>query len=127
VTSEPAIEEPPPPAKPETHILDLVLALAGAVFMGGSGYYAMRLGDRAVTRALRVALWCIIGGLALYVIYVLGLPYLGSERGFGSVADRGGAWAAHRWWAGGGAALIGSAFSLLLAWLVDRRKGPGEV
>jgi beta-N-acetylhexosaminidase len=127
VTSEPAIEEPEAPPSQEAHILDLVMALAGAVVVGGSGYYAMRLGDRTVTRALRVALWCIIGGLALYVAYVLGLSYLGSGGGLGSERGLG----LFDWqgevWTAGGAALIGSAIALLLAWFVDQRKWSGKV
>jgi drug/metabolite transporter (DMT)-like permease len=120
VTSEPVVEEPAPPEKQEPHILGLVTALVGAVVVGGSGYYAMRLGDRTVTRALRVALWCVIGGLALYVVYVLGSPYLEGERSLGFFSGQGKAWMA------GGAALMGSAISLLLAWLVDQRKWSGE-
>jgi hypothetical protein len=128
VTSEPAIEEPEPPTEQETHMVDLVVALIGAVVVSSSGYYAMRLGDRTVTRALRVALWCIIGGLSLYVIYVLGLTYLGSESGSGGRAigqgglgfldGRGGVWMA------GGAAFVGSVVTLLMAWLFDRRRRP---
>jgi beta-N-acetylhexosaminidase len=120
VTSEPAIEEPEPSPKQEARILDLALALVGALVVGSSGYYAMRLGDRTVTRALRVALWCIIGGLALYVIYVLGLSYLGGG-GLSFLDGRGETWAA------GGAALVGSAITLLLAWLVDQRKWSGKL
>jgi beta-N-acetylhexosaminidase len=114
VTSEPTVEEPEPPPKQEAHILDFVMALAGAVVLGSSGYYAMRLGDRTVTRALRVALWCIIGGLALYVIYMLGSSSLDFFDGRGQV------------WAAGGAALIGSAITLLLAWFVDQRQWYGR-
>jgi hypothetical protein len=121
VTSEPAMEEPEVPPSQEAHILDLLMALAGAVVVGGSGYYAMRLGERTVTRALRVALWCLIGGLALYVVYVLGLSYLGSERGLGFFDRRGEVWTA------GAAALIGSAIALLLAWFVDQRKWSGKI
>jgi beta-N-acetylhexosaminidase len=115
VTRQPTAEEPEPPPGREVGILDLVIALAGAVVVGGSGYYAMRLGDRAVTRALRVAIWCIIGGLALYLMYVLGLSYL-------HLFDAGG-----ELWTAGGAALIGSAIAFLLAWLVDQRKWSGRV
>jgi hypothetical protein len=119
-TSEPVIEEPEAPPSQGANILDLMMALAGAVVIGSSGYYVMRLGDRTVTRAMRVALWCIIGGLALYVVYVVGLSYLGSERGLGSelgFLDWEG-----KVWIAGGAALIGSAIALLVAWFVDRRK-----
>jgi beta-N-acetylhexosaminidase len=121
VTSEPPSEEQEAPPNQQAHILSLVSALVGAVVVGGSGYYAMRLKDRTVTRALRIALWCVIGGLALYVVYVLVLPYLGSERGLGFFGWRGEVWAA------GGAALIGGAIALLLAWLVDQRNWSGNV
>jgi membrane associated rhomboid family serine protease len=120
-TSEPITEEPETAPEREVSVLDLVIALVGAVVVGSSGYYAMRLGDRTVARALRVALWCVIGGLALYVVYVLGLPYLGSERGLGLLHGQGKVWTA------AGAALIGSAIALLLAWLVDRRRWSGRV
>jgi hypothetical protein len=109
------------------------MALAGAVVVGGSGYYAMRLGDRTVTRALRVALWCIIGGLSLYLAYVLVLSYLGSAEGLGSGGGLGSErglgfldWQGEVWTAGG-AALIGSAIALLFAWFVDQRKWSGKV
>jgi hypothetical protein len=121
VTSEPPSEEQEAPPNQEARILSLVSALIGAVVVGGSGYYAMRLGDRTVTRALRIALWCVIGGLALYVVYMLGLPYLGSDFRLGFFGWRGEVWTA------GGAALIGGAIALLLAWLVDQRKWSGNV
>jgi beta-N-acetylhexosaminidase len=120
LTSELTTEEQEPPARQEAPILGLVTALVGAAVVSGSGYYAMRLGDRTVTRALRVALWCVVGGLALYVIYVLGLPYLGSERGPDLFGWQGNVWTA------GGAALVGSAITLLLAWVVDQRKWSGR-
>jgi hypothetical protein len=121
VTSEADTGEPEESANQEAHVLDLMMALAGAVVIGSSGYYAMRLGDRTVTRALRVALWCIIGGLALYVAYVLVLSYLGSESGLGFFNWRGEVWMP------GASALIGGAIALLVAWLVDERKWAGKV
>jgi hypothetical protein len=110
VTSEPAVEEPEAPPAEGAHILDLLLALASAVIVGSTGFYATRLGDRSVTRALRVALWCIVGGLALYVAYVLSSSYLGLLNGRREV------------WTAGVAALIGSAFTLLLTWVLMQRK-----
>jgi len=103
------VEEPEPPPKREVQLWDFLIALIGAVVVGGSGFYAMRLGDRPVTRALRVALWCVVGGLAIYVIYVVGLSYLGLFDGEAQV------------WLAGGAALVGSSIALLFASLVDRR------
>jgi beta-N-acetylhexosaminidase len=112
VTTEPVTEEPEPPPKQEVHLLDLMMALTSVAVVGSSGYYAMRRGDRTVSRSLRVALWSIVGGLALYLVYVLGLSYLGLFDG------RGGLWAA------GGATLIGGSVALLLTWFVDRRRWP---
>lgn len=89
---------------------DFLVALIGAAVIGGSGYYAMRLADRTVTRALRVALWCLAGGLVIYLLYVLSLSYLGMFNGRGEV------------WVAGGAALIGSSIALLFAWLADQRR-----
>ena len=91
-------------------VLDLLLAILGAIVVSGSGYHIMRLGDNTVARALRVALWCMVGGLALYLVYAFSLAYLGL---FGGSGER---------WAAGGAALVGSAIFLFSAWLVDRRR-----
>ncbi len=99
-----------PGSRGRMHVLDLMLALLGALVVSGSGYHLMRQEDRTVTRALRTALWCMVGGLALYLIYAFGLAYLGL---FGGNAQR---------WVAGGAALVGSAVFLLSAWLVDRRR-----
>jgi beta-N-acetylhexosaminidase len=104
-------EEPPnPPAGRKPQFWDFLVALVGTAVIGGSGFYAMRLGDRTVTRALRVALWCIVGGLGVYLIYVLGLAHLGLFDGQGEA------------WLAGGAALAGSSASLLLGWLLDQRR-----
>jgi len=110
VTSEVAVEETEPPTTGDVQPLGLMVALIGAAVVGGSSYYAMRLGDRTVSRALRVALWCVIGGLAIYVVYVLSLSWLGLFDGPGEA------------WMAGGVALLGSLLALLVAWLVDRRK-----
>ncbi|MGD2105072.1 MAG: glycoside hydrolase family 3 N-terminal domain-containing protein [Anaerolineae bacterium] len=98
------------PAGRDIHLLDLLVALVGAAVVGGSGYYAMRLGNRPVTRALRVALWCVIGGLATYLMYTVGLSYLGLFNGRAEI------------WLAGGAALTGSTAALLIGWLVDGRR-----
>jgi hypothetical protein len=89
---------------------DLIVALVSVVVVSVSGYYTMRLWDRTVEKAFRVALWCTIGGLGLYVIYAFGLSYLGLFNGRGEP------------WTAGGAALIGSAVSLFSAWLIDQRR-----
>jgi beta-N-acetylhexosaminidase len=54
--------------------LDLVLALAGVMLVGGLGYTAVRSGGASAIHALRVSLWCVVGGLALYLAYALRLP-----------------------------------------------------
>lgn len=90
--------------------LDLGLALIGAFAVSGSGYYAMRLDKRSVVRAVRVALWCVVGGLALYVAYVLPLPGAAWLRGHLGP------------WAAGGVALVGGAVPLMLTWLFGRSR-----
>ena len=92
------------------HMLDLMVALVSVVVVSVSGYYTMRLWDRTIAKAFRVALWCMIGGLGLYVTYAFGLSYLGLFDGHGEP------------WTAGGAALIGSAVSLFSAWLIDQRR-----
>jgi len=56
---------------------ELILALIGVAAIGGGGYWAMRQRRGDVSHALRVGLWCAIGGLLGYVYFTLGLP--GSE------------------------------------------------
>ncbi len=109
-TSDFVWEASPPPSSAGTGLWGFLVALLGAVVVGGSSYYAMRLGERTVTRALRVALWCVIGGLAIYVAYVLSLLYLDLFGGRGET------------WTAGGAALLGSSVALLFAWFLDRRR-----
>ncbi len=108
-STQPVWEPSPPPPSPEARVWGFLLALFGAGIVAGSSYYAMRLGERAVTRALRIALWCLIGGLSIYLVYVLGLSYLDLLDGQGEA------------WMAGGAALLGSSVALLFAWLRDRR------
>jgi hypothetical protein len=72
----------------------------------------VRLNNGLVSRALRLALWCVIGGLALYVAYALRLPGLAWLR------ERGGVWAA---WL---TALLGGIAPLIIAWIAGQRRGP---
>lgn len=109
-TAELGVSELEPPLTPRVQVWDFLIALVGAVVVAGTSYYAMRLGDRTVTRALRVALWCVIGGLGIYVGYVLGLSYFGLFNGNGEA------------WIAGGLALIGSSTALVVAWLEDHRR-----
>ncbi len=53
---------------------ELMLALIGAAIMGGGAYQAMRRRRGDLAHALRVGLWCAIGGLIGYVYFTLGLP-----------------------------------------------------
>ena len=106
-TPGPVEEEEEPPAEDRgIGLLDLTLALFGVVATGGAGYYSVRLNNGLVSQALRLALWCAIGGLALYLAYALGLP------GISWLRERGGAWAA--WWT----ALLGGVVPLAVAWIV---------
>jgi beta-N-acetylhexosaminidase len=53
---------------------ELILALIGVAALGGGGYWAMRQRRRDLPLALRVGLWCAIGGLIGYVYFTAGLP-----------------------------------------------------
>jgi beta-N-acetylhexosaminidase len=120
-TSAPPVEETPtttpaPPSGEETPsagdagAADLALALLGVLIAGGIGYYIVRLNHGPASRALRLALWCVIGGLALYLAYALRLP------GAAWLRQHSGAWAA-AW-----VTLFGSVIPLVVAWAVARRK-----
>ncbi|MDY7080540.1 MAG: glycoside hydrolase family 3 N-terminal domain-containing protein [Chloroflexota bacterium] len=102
-------EKEPPPAQ-EAGVLDLLLAMVGVLIAGGIGYYVVRLNHGSVSLALRLALWCAIGGLALYLAYLLRLP------GVAWLRERGGVWIA------GGAALLGGITPLGIMWIAGRRK-----
>jgi beta-N-acetylhexosaminidase len=112
-------ETPTPTPGPEGHeqataaaggtgLLDLVLALFGVLIASGTGYYVVRLKRGSVSRALRLALWCIVGGLTLYLIYTLQPP------GATWLREQGGAWIA--WWM----ALLGGVLPLGVTWIVRR-------
>jgi len=83
--------------------VDLTLALLGVLFAGGTGYYIMRSNNEPVSPALRLALWCVIGGLALYLAYVLFSPEAVWLQEQNSV------------WIAGGIALSGSLATLVIA------------
>jgi beta-N-acetylhexosaminidase len=109
-TRDAVVDEPEPPSGQGARLWDLLVALVGATVVAGAAYYAMRLGQRSVVRALRVALWSVVGGLAVYVMYVVSLSYLGLFEGQRE------AWGLAL---AGGAALAGSSVALLFAWLAD--------
>lgn len=92
--------------------LDLVLALLGVLITGSGAFYIVRLNHGLVSRALRLALWCAIGGLALYLVYALRLP------GVAWLRARSGVWTA--WWM----ALLGGLIPLIMAWIGGRRGRP---
>ena len=87
---------------------DLVSALVGVLLIGGAGYYAVRSKRGPTSQALRLALWCVIGGLTLYLGYALRLP------GAAWLREQSGVWAA------GWAALFGGALPLVIAWFVGQ-------
>lgn len=85
--------------------LSLILALVGVLIVGGSEYYIVRSNGKPVSPALRLALWGVIGGLALYLVYALLLPNVGWLEGMNSA------------WAAGGVALLGGLTPLAVAWI----------
>lgn len=89
-------------------LADLLLALLGVLTVGAIGYYGVRANRGPLGRALRLALWCVIGGLALYLAYALRLP------GGSWLRQRSGAWAA-AW-----VTLFGSVIPLVVAWIAAR-------
>jgi len=105
-------EEEPPAADEGAGPLDLALACLGVLVAGSVGYYSVRRNNGLVSHALRLALWCMIGGLALYVAYALRLP------GMAWLREQGGVWAA--WWT----ALLGSVVPLVVASVAWRRRQP---
>jgi hypothetical protein len=103
-------EEEPPPPDARVGPLDLLLALLGVLVTGGAGYYFVRSNNGLVSRGLRLALWCVIGGLALYLAYALRAP------GAAWLREQGGVWAA--WWT----ALLGGVVPLIVAWIDGQRR-----
>jgi beta-N-acetylhexosaminidase len=89
---------------------DLLLAVFGTLIVSGAGYYILRFRNEPVERALRIALWGLIGGLGLYVAYAIRLPgaeWLQRQSGL---------------CAAGWVALLGSIVPLVVTWIVTRRK-----
>jgi len=119
-TEEGTAETPQPTRQPDNgevvptvkrvRVLDLALALSGVLIIASAGYYAVRFNSESVSRALRLALWCIIGGLALYLIYALLLPEVDWLQERSNV------------WITGWIAWFGSLLSLGVAWGVSRRR-----
>jgi hypothetical protein len=112
ITPGPVEEEEVPSPDEGAGPLDLVLALLGVLITGGAGYYVVRLNNGLVSLALRLALWCVIGGLGLYLAYALRLPgalWLREQAGV---------------WAGWLTALLGGMVPLVVAWIAGRRRRP---
>ncbi len=114
VSVEPPVENTPPPtsasengqalpAAQDVGTTTLILALFCVLGVGGIGYYVMRSNNEPVSPALRLALWCVIGGLALYLVYVILLPGVAWLQEWNTA------------WAAGGAALLGSLVPLVVA------------
>ena len=106
--------EPPAPEEQTKGIgpLELLLALIASLLVGSGGYYLLRMERQTVSQALRAALWCIIGGLGLYLCYVLRLP------GSMWLQEQSGRWAA------GWVTLFGSLAALAAVWLTARGRPP---
>jgi len=102
------VEEEPPPSEEGAGALDLALALLGVAITGGTGYYAVRRNNGLVSRALRLGLWCVIGGLGLYLAYAVRVP------GATWLQEQAGAWAA--WWM----ALLGGIVPLFVVWIAGQ-------
>jgi hypothetical protein len=80
------------------------------MLIAGTGYYVARLNHQPTYRSLRIALWAVIGGLALYLAYALRLP------GASWLREQAGIWAAS------GATLLGGTVPLIISWILVRRK-----
>jgi beta-N-acetylhexosaminidase len=102
----------PPEGDNGTGFGALLLALLSTLFVGGAGYYVTRFSNQPTERALRLALWSVIGGLTLYLAYALRLP------GVGWLREQSSAWMA--WWV----TLFGSTVALVIAWAITRRRAP---
>jgi beta-N-acetylhexosaminidase len=102
------------PASRAIGVQDLLLALAVILLIGGIEYYAVRLNNRSVSQGLRLAVWSVIGGLALYLAYALRLP------GAVWLRERGGVWAA------GLVALLGSVMPLAVVGAADQWRRLGH-
>ena len=106
------VEPPPepPPAQEGDSMLDLILTLVSVLITGSVGYFVVRLNNGPVSLGLRLALWSIIGGLALYVAFTLHLP------GAVWLKDTSGMWAA------GWVSLSGGAAPLVIMGIANQWK-----
>jgi len=93
-------------------ISDLLLAIVGAGLIAVAGYHFGWMRHKSITQAMRLALWCGIAGLVLYVLYTLQLPVMARLREMGV-------------WMAGGMALLGGAVPLALASITRPKRRPG--
>ncbi len=103
-------EEPLPVEEADTGGAEFLFASLIAVFVSGIGYTIKRLNKRSVSKGLRLALWCTISGLTLYLVYVLGVP------GAHWLRERGGIWATAL------LALLGGVLPIVASWLGELRR-----
>lgn len=100
----------PSTQREEVGFVELLLALIVSLSASGGSYFLLRLQQQPVSRAVRAALWCVIGGMGLYLLYVLRLP------GSTWLQKQSGVWAAV--WV----TLLGSLAALGITWWMVRRK-----
>jgi len=105
-------EEEPPAGDEGAGPLELILALTTALLVSSAGYYVVRLNNESASLALRAALWCMLGGLALYVGYALRVPgatWLRQQSGI---------------WASGWITLLGGLVPFAIALAIVHRRQP---
>ena len=108
-------EEPPAAVDDEgPGLADLILALTAAVAVASVGFYLARLTNEMTSRALRTALWCLLGGLVLYTAYLLYTP------GAAWLRERSGVWAS------GWVTLVGGSVPLVITLLLSRLRSPAQ-
>jgi hypothetical protein len=102
----PAVEDDDGPG-----LIDLVLALAAATAVAVTGFYVSRLTGLTTTAAMRTALVCVVGGMVLYIAYLLYTP------GADWLRLRSGVWAS------GWVALVGGIVPLVAIFTVPGFRG----
>lgn len=94
-------------------VLDLLSAIVGAGIVAAAGYNLGWTRHRSISHALRLALWCGIAGLMVYVLYTSQLPMMGHLREMGV-------------WTAGVITLLGGALPLILARMTKQTRWPGQ-
>jgi len=108
--------EMPPPSVDDDGpgLLDLLLALGTAAAVAVAGFYFSRLTSVPMSAALRAALVCLLGGLAVYVAYLLYAPVADWLRVRSGV------------WASGWVALVGGLIPLAVIFAAPRFRESSE-